>query len=42
MVHDCVVYKEHAKVAAVSHGTSHVTTKERCKYITSVAIENML
>ena len=39
MVHGCVVSTECGKMAAVSHGSSHVTTKERCKYITSVDIE---
>ena len=28
MVHGCMVYTEHAKMAAVSHGTSHVTIKQ--------------
>ena len=27
-----MVYTERAEMAAVSHGTSHVTVKERCKY----------
>ena len=30
-----MVYTERAEVAAVSCGTSHVTTKQCCKYITS-------
>ena len=42
MVHDCMVYTERTKMAAVSHGTSHVTTKQCCKYTTWVAIQNML
>ena len=35
-MHGCVVYKEHAPTAAVSHGTSHVivTTKQHCEYAT--------
>ena len=37
-VHSCMVYTEHAEVAAVSCGTSHVTTKQCCKYITLVDI----
>ena len=35
MVHGCVEYTECGEMAAVSHGSSHLTTKERCKYITS-------
>ena len=35
--HGCMVYTERAATAAVSHGTSHVTTEQRCKYTTSVA-----
>ena len=31
MVHGCMVYTERAEMAAVSSGTSHVTTKQRCK-----------
>ena len=38
VVHGCMVYTEHAQKAAVSHGTSHVTTKQHCKYTTSVDI----
>ena len=30
MVHGCMVYTEHAEMAAVSSGTSHVTTEMRC------------
>ena len=39
VVHGCMVYTERAEMAAVSHGTSHVTVKERCKYTTSVDIQ---
>ena len=35
-----MVYTEHAEIATVSRGTSHVTTKQRCKYTTSVDIQN--
>ena len=38
IVHGCMVYTERAETAAVSRGTSHVTTKQRCKYITSMDI----
>ena len=31
-----VMYTERDETAAVSRGTSHVTTKQRCKYTTSV------
>ena len=31
MVHSCIVYKERGETAAVSRGTSNVTTKQRCK-----------
>ena len=31
-----------AKMAALSHGISHVTTKQHCKYTTFVAIQNRL
>ena len=31
----CMVYAERAETAAVSCGTSHVTTKQRCNYTTS-------
>ena len=34
-----MVYTERAETAAVSRGTSHVTTKQRCKYITSVDMQ---
>ena len=30
-VHGCMVYTERAKTVAVSRGTSHVTTEQRCK-----------
>ena len=35
-----MVYTEHVETAAVSCGTSHVTTKQHCKYSTWVDIEN--
>ena len=38
-VHGCMVYTERTKTAAVSPGISHVTTKEHCKYTTSVDIQ---
>ena len=41
MVHGCMVC-ERAETAAVASGTSHVTTKQRCKHTTSVDIQNML
>ena len=37
-----MVYTERGEMAAVSRGTSHVTTKQRCKYTTSVDIHNAL
>ena len=39
MAHGCTVYTEHAQTAAVSRGTSHITTKQRCNYTTSVDIQ---
>ena len=42
MVHGCMVYTERAEMAAVSRGTSHVTTKKRCKYTTSMDTQNAL
>ena len=33
---ECMVYSERAETAAVLCDTSHVTTKQRCKYATSV------
>ena len=30
LMHDCMVYTDHAEMATVSRGTSHATTKERC------------
>ena len=36
LVHGCNVCTERAETAAVPCGTSHVTTKQRCKYTTSV------
>ena len=38
MVHGCMVDTERAEMAAVSHGTSHVTIKQHCKYTTLVDI----
>ena len=38
----CKVYTERAETAAVPRGTSHVTTKQRCKYTTSAEIWNAL
>ena len=35
-----MVYTEHAEMAAISHGTSHIMTKKRCRYITSADIQN--
>ena len=40
MVHGYMVYAERVETAAVSCGTSHVTTKQHCKYSTLVDIEN--
>ena len=37
-----MVYTERAETAAVSRGTSHVTTKQSCKYTTWVDIQNAL
>ena len=42
MAHGCMMYTERAEMAAVLRGTSHVTTKQRCKYTTSVDIQNAL
>ena len=42
MVHGCMVYTECAKMAAVSSGTSHVTTKQLCNYTTWVDIQTVL
>ena len=39
MARGCVVYTERAETAAISRGTSHVTTKQRYKYITSLDIQ---
>jgi len=39
MVHGWMVYTEGGEMAAVSRGTSHVTIKQRCKYTTSVGIQ---
>ena len=40
MVYGCMVYTEHAKMATVSGGTSHITTKQCCNYTTWVDISN--
>ena len=37
-----MVHTGRAETAAVSRGTNHVTTKQRCKYTTSVDIQNAL
>ena len=37
-----MVDTKHASTAAVSCGTSHVTTRQRSKYTTSVDIQNAL
>ena len=42
LVHGCMVYAERTKTAAVSCGTSHVTTKRRCTYTTFVDIQNVI
>ena len=43
MVHDCMVYTEFAETAAVSRGTSHVTTKQLCQYTILVdTVQNSL
>ena len=42
IVQGCIVYTARAETAAVSRGTSHVTTKHSCKYTTSVDIHNAL
>ena len=34
LVHGCTLNTERAETAAVSRGTSHVTTKQRCQYTT--------
>ena len=41
MVHGCMIYTKRAEMAAVSRGTSHVTTKERDKYTIVVNIQNV-
>ena len=38
----CMVYTECAETAAVSCGTSHVTTTQHCTYTTLVDIQNVL
>ena len=40
VMHGYMVYTELAETAAVSRGTSHVTTKQHWKHITSVDIQN--
>ena len=43
MMRECVMYTECVEVAAVSHDTSQVTTKQHCNYTTLVDIvKNML
>ena len=42
MVHGCMVYTVRTGMAAVSHGTSHATTKQRCMYTTSLDIQNAI
>ena len=42
MVHGCMVYMDCTKVAAVSHGTSHVTTEQHWKHTASADIQNKL
>ena len=42
MVHGYVVYTDRAEMAAVSRGTSPVTTKRRCKGTSLVDIQNVL
>ena len=42
MMHGCMAYTERSDMAAVSRDTSLVTSKQRCKYITSVDIQNVL
>ena len=39
MLYGCKVYTERAVMAAVSRGTSYVTTKQRCKYTTWMNIQ---
>ena len=40
MAHGCMVYTKRTETSAVSRGTRHVTTEQRCKYNTWVTIEN--
>ena len=42
MVHGCMVCTKRAEAAAGARGTSHVTTKQRRKNATFVAIQNEL
>ena len=39
LAHGCMVYTKHAKTATISCGTSQVTTKQYCKYTTSVDVQ---
>ena len=40
MMHSCIVYTERAEMPAVSRGTGHVTTKQRCKCTTLADIHS--
>ena len=40
-VHGCLVCTGNTEMAAVSCGTSHVTTKQRCMYTTLVDIQKV-
>ena len=42
LVHGCTEFTERVQTAAVSCGTSHVTTEQCCKYTTLVDIQNTL
>ena len=42
MAHGCTAYTESAELAAVSSGTSHVTTKQLCNYVTWVDIQSTM
>ena len=39
IIHGCMVYGERAETAVVSRGTSHVTTKQCCKYTAWVIVK---
>ena len=41
-MHGCMVYAECTETAAVSHRTSHVTTNQHSKSMTSVDVKNAL